>query len=51
MQEIPSLRYIVILLKNILSNKGLNETYYGGINTYTLMIMVVSFVYYSRLEK
>lgn len=38
--ENEPLRKIVFILKDLLHRKKLNETYYGGINSYTLALMV-----------
>lgn len=49
--EIPTLSSITVLLKYELTRKGLNETYVGGINTYCLVVMIVSFIKKQGLQK
>lgn len=51
MNSIHCLRPMVILLKHKLSEKGLNETYFGGINTYSLMVMLVAYILDRNLQE
>ena len=39
----PHLPKLVLILKQFLTQRQLNEVYYGGINSYSLLLMVVSF--------
>lgn len=39
------------MLKYVLSKRSLNQTYLGGLNTYCLVVMIVSFIYSQKLEK
>lgn len=42
-QQFPLLPKLAMLIKQFLTQRQLNEVYYGGINSYSLTLMVVSF--------
>ncbi|KAG8943699.1 hypothetical protein FRC03_002351 [Tulasnella sp. 419] len=44
LHELPALRVIVMIVKVILSHHSLNEVYRGGIGSYTVILMVKSFL-------
>lgn len=44
MSEFPSLQYLVIVLKQFLVERELNEVYTGGISSYSLILMVIGFL-------
>ncbi|XP_033118057.1 terminal nucleotidyltransferase 4B-like [Anneissia japonica] len=44
LQIFPSLKYLVIVLKQFLLQRDLNEAWTGGISSYSLILMVVSFL-------
>ncbi|XP_071957977.1 uncharacterized protein [Antedon mediterranea] len=44
LKDFPSLRYLVIVLKQFLLQRDLNEAWTGGISSYSLILMVVSFL-------
>lgn len=44
LQDLPPLRPLCLLLKYFLSCRGLNETYTGGIGSYALQLMIISFL-------
>ena len=44
MDAMPPLRPLVLVLKFFLSQRGLNETFTGGVGSYMLQLMVVSFL-------
>ena len=46
--EYPSLRYLLYVLKQFLLLRNLNEVYHGGISSYALTLMVVSFLQVRR---
>lgn len=48
--ENEPLKKIVFILKDLLHRKKLNETYYGGINSYTLALMVYGVIKKKELE-
>jgi len=43
-REFPPLRPLIILLKTFLSQRKLNDTYTGGIGSFVLSVMIVSFL-------
>lgn len=43
-QEFPVLRPLVLVLKQFLLQRDLNEAYTGGISSYCLLLMVYSFL-------
>lgn len=44
MSEYPSLQYLVIVLKQFLVERELNEVYTGGISSYSLILMVIGYL-------
>ena len=44
MQEYPSLQYLVLVLKQFLLQRDLNEVFTGGISSYSLILLTVSFL-------
>jgi len=43
MQEFPVLPYLVLLLKQFLNQRDLNDVYTGGLGSYSLILLIVSF--------
>ena len=43
-QQYPPLRHLTIVLKVFLSQRGMNETYSGGVGSFVLVSMVASFL-------
>ena len=43
-REFPPLRPLIIILKTFLSQRKLNDTYTGGIGSFVLSVMIVSFL-------
>lgn len=43
MEEFPNLKYLVLVLKQFLLQRDLNEVFTGGISSYSLIYMTVSF--------
>ena len=44
MQEYPNLPYLVLVLKQFLLQRDLNEVFTGGISSYSLILLTVSFL-------
>jgi len=44
LQLYPNLKYLVIVLKQYLLQRDLNEVYTGGIGSYCLIYLVISFL-------
>ena len=44
MQQYPVLAKLVMVLKQFLTQRQLNEVYYGGISSYSLILLLVSFL-------
>jgi len=44
MTEYPNLKYLVLVLKLFLLQRDLNEVFTGGISSYCLILMTVSFL-------
>lgn len=42
-QEFPYLPHLAFVIKQFLAQRQLNEVYYGGISSYSLILMIVSF--------
>jgi DNA polymerase sigma len=51
LREIPTLQYIVLTLKLLLQSRGFNKTYEGGMNTFSLIIFLVSYILEAKLDK
>jgi DNA polymerase sigma len=49
--EISSLHSIIIILKEFFGKKRLNCTYEGGLNTFSMIVLLVAFVFHARLEQ
>ena len=43
-QQYPLLPPLAMVIKQFLTQRQLNEVYYGGINSYSLLLMIVSFL-------
>ena len=43
-QQYPALAKLVLILKQFLTQRQLNEVYYGGISSYSLLLLLVSFL-------
>jgi len=43
MQQYPALQYLVLILKQFLSQRDLNDVYTGGLGSYSLILLIVSF--------
>lgn len=44
LHEYPCLRYLAMVLKQFLLQRDLNEVWTGGIGSYSLILMIVSFL-------
>ena len=44
MKKFPNLKYLVLVLKQFLLQRDLNEVFTGGISSYSLILMTVSFL-------
>ena len=44
MSDFPNLKYLVLVLKQFLLQRDLNEVFTGGISSYSLILMTVSFM-------
>lgn len=51
LKEIPSLHYIVIALKVLLQDRDLHKTYTGGLNTFSMIVLLVAYIRHGQLEK
>ena len=40
----PGLQTLTLVLKQFLRERGLNETYYGGVSSYTIFLMLVRYL-------
>jgi len=43
MQEFPALPFLVMVLKQFLYQRDMNDVYTGGLGSYSLILMIVSF--------
>lgn len=43
-QQFPVLPKLVLIIKQFLTQRNLNEIYYGGINSYSIILLIVSFL-------
>jgi len=48
-QRYPNLKYLVLVLKQFLLQRDLNEVYTGGISSYCLLYLIISFLQVSGL--
>jgi len=44
LEKFPNLRYLVFILKQFLNQRDLNEVYFGGVSSYSLVLMAISFL-------
>lgn len=51
LKDLPPLRPLCLLMKYFLSCRGLNETYTGGIGSYALQLMIISFLQHRAREE
>lgn len=49
-QKYPVLPYLVLVLKQFLLQRDLNEVFTGGIGSYSLFLMAVSFLQVTRAK-
>lgn len=43
-QKLPALRPLVVFIKHFLNMRGMNEVYLGGLGSYSIICMVISFL-------
>jgi non-canonical poly(A) RNA polymerase PAPD5/7 len=41
---LPALRPLVIIIKSYLNQRGMNEVYKGGLGSYSIILMAISFL-------
>lgn len=51
MSVYPMLPKLVLVLKQFLAQRDMNEVFYGGISSYSLILMVVSFLQVQLIHK
>ena len=44
LQEYPTLKYLVLVLKQFLLQRDMNEVFTGGISSYSLTLLAISFL-------
>ena len=44
LKEYPTLRYLVLVLKQFLLQRDMNEVFTGGISSYSLTLLAISFL-------
>jgi len=44
LEKFPNLRHLVFILKQFLNQRDLNEVYFGGVSSYSLVLMTISFL-------
>ena len=44
LQHLPALRPLIVIIKMFLSSRGLNEVFKGGLGSYSIICMVISFI-------
>jgi non-canonical poly(A) RNA polymerase PAPD5/7 len=44
LQQLPSLRYLVVVIKHFLYCRQMNETFYGGLGSFLTLMMVSNFL-------
>lgn len=49
LQEYPTLKYLVLVLKQFLLQRDMNEVFTGGISSYSLTLLAISFLQVSWL--
>ena len=42
---------MVIVLKMLLQGRDLHGTYQGGLNTFSMIVMLVAYIYYAHLQE
>ena len=50
----PEMKFLILLIKAFLKSRGLNETYHGGLSSYLVTILVISYlqeIYKYNLER
>jgi non-canonical poly(A) RNA polymerase PAPD5/7 len=48
--EIPAIRPIVLAIKLFLSQRGINEVFTGGLGSYSVVLLVISFLQVGSLQ-
>jgi len=43
-RKFPTLKYLVLILKQFLNQRDLNEVYFGGVSSYSIVLMTISFL-------
>ncbi|XP_076449394.1 uncharacterized protein LOC143285846 [Babylonia areolata] len=51
LQDYPALKYLVLVLKQFLLQRDLNEVFTGGISSYSLTLLAISFLQLHRREE
>jgi non-canonical poly(A) RNA polymerase PAPD5/7 len=51
MEKFPNLKYLVLVLKQFLLQRDLNEVFTGGISSYSLILLTISFLQVSKNAK
>ncbi|CAD8053393.1 unnamed protein product [Paramecium sonneborni] len=51
MKEYPAIQQLVLILKSIIKKLGLSESYTGGLSSYSLIIMVYSYLRENRVTQ
>jgi DNA polymerase sigma len=49
--DIPSLNTVVIVLKQYFLKKQLNVTYEGGLNSFSMIVLIVAYLYHAQLQQ
>jgi non-canonical poly(A) RNA polymerase PAPD5/7 len=44
LQNFPALRPLILIVKSYLSQRGMNEVYKGGLGSYSIICLVISFL-------
>eukprot|EP00828_Plagiopyla_frontata_P042587 TRINITY_DN6393_c0_g1_i2.p2 TRINITY_DN6393_c0_g1~~TRINITY_DN6393_c0_g1_i2.p2 ORF type:complete len:137 (-),score=22.81 TRINITY_DN6393_c0_g1_i2:156-566(-) len=47
----PHLQQLALILKSVLSKSNLNQTFYGGMSSYSLLILIIAFLKHKKIEK
>lgn len=50
MQTYPNLKEVSIVLKKFLANVDLNTPYFGGISSYSLVLLLVAYMNYFKIK-
>jgi DNA polymerase sigma len=51
LQQVSSLHSIIIILKEFFAKRKLNCTYEGGLNTFSLIVLLVAYIFHARLQE